>query len=96
MAKTIKTCDLESNTAAKLFQMLNQKKVKLSVIGIMEENVIVTDEEPKNLVFPEGWYYAKGTFRNKYTSTSGIYSEIPMVKSNGESWGDIAKYCTKD
>ena len=58
--------------------------------------LIVTDTEPKDLVYPEGWYYAKGSFRNKHMSSTGIYSEVLMMKSDGSFWGDEAKYCTLD
>ena len=44
---------------------------------------------------PEGWYYAKGSLRNKHTSTTGLYEEILMLKSNGNWWEDTALYCTR-
>lgn len=91
MAKTIKMCDLSEDIVANVFMMLNPGKVKYD----KDESIIITDVEPEDLVYPEGWYYAKGTFRNKHTSTNGFYAEIEMIKSNGESWKDYAKYCTR-
>lgn len=92
MAKTIKMCDMYPPISVTVFKMLNPGKV--DVVQRPYGKVIVTDIEPKNLTYPEGWYYAKGTFRNKHTSSTGIYCEIDMEKSNGKSWSETAKYCT--
>lgn len=92
MAKTIKMCDMSKEIAAKVFQCLNGDNVQLKKTNV--GTIIVTDVEPMDLVYPEGWYYAKGNFRNKGTSTTGVYEEIYMEKSNGVAWEDIAKYCT--
>ena len=94
MTKTVKMCDMNKVVAGKVFEMLNGDKVHLEKGRSWFSCYIVTDVEPKNLTYPEGWYYAKGAFRNKHTSTTGIYEEVPMKKANGESWGDLAKYCT--
>ena len=91
MAKTIKMCDLSEDVVANVFVMLNPGKVKYD----KDESIIITDVEPEYLVYPEGWYYAKGTFRNKHTSTNGLYVEIEMIKSNGEFWEDYATYSTR-
>ena len=56
--------------------------------------VIITDVEPDQLRYPEGWYYAKGSLRNKHTSTTGIYFEVPMLNSHGQLWEKYARYCT--
>ena len=93
MMKTVKMCDMNSWIAAKVFQMLNPDQITLMVNNYNEE-AIVTDVEPKDLIYPEGWYYAKGCFRNKHMSTTGIYGEIEMETSDGTSWREIAKYCT--
>lgn len=92
MAKTIKMCDMSAEIAAKVFQWLNGDNVQLKKTNV--GMIIVTDVEPMNLVYPEGWYYAKGNFRNKGTSTTGAYGEIYMENSEGVYWDDIAKYCT--
>ena len=91
MAKCVKMCDMKAHIAVKVFEMLNPNRVKV----IMDSQLLVlTDIEPKELVYPEGWYYAKGAFRNKHTSTTGIYEEVPMLTSDGELWCDLATYCT--
>lgn len=96
MAKTVKSCDLPIGVAVKVFEMLNPKYVKLAILN-GAGHVIVTDKEPKDLNYPEGWYYAKGTFRNKHTSSTGMYGEALMVNSNYEAWDELgAKYCTRD
>ena len=65
MAKTVKMCDMSGEVAAKVFQMLNYEKVKLEEDYCSDCGVsIITDMQPRDLVYPEGWYYAKGSFRN--------------------------------
>ena len=96
MAKTVKMCDMSKEIAAQVFQMLNCEKVGLRKLYGNVRGIIVTDTEPRNLVYPEGWYYANGSLRNKHTSSTGVYDEVRMEKSNGTGWGDIAKYCTLD
>ena len=93
--RVVKMCDMPGIIAAKVFQMLNISHVKFT----MKEKslcgrVIITDVEPKKLIFPEGWYYDKGYFTNKGTSSDGLYSAIAMKKSDDTSWRDIAKYST--
>ena len=91
--KTVKMCDMDAGIAQKVFQMLNPNKIVLAedyCFGVC----IYTDTEPKFLIYPEGWYYAKGTFRNKHNSTTGMYYEVKMFKTSGESWEGSAKYCT--
>lgn len=94
MAKTVKSCDFNGTIATKVFEMLNPSYVRVKINVPFYGRAIVTDVEPKDLVYPEGWYYAKGFFRNKHTSSTGAYDEILMLKSNGKLWGNIATYCT--
>lgn len=95
MANVVKMCDMKVEIAAKVFEMLNHGKVKVDRGNWLGDRAnIKTDVEPKLLIYPEGWYYAKGSFRNKHTSTTGLYEEMRMVKSNGESWRNTAPYCT--
>ena len=94
-AKTVKMCDMSEGIAQKVFEMLNPGEITIKKnpwFGIC----IYTDTEPKDLWYPEGWYYAKGFFRNKHLSTTGRYYEVRMFKNSGESWGYTAKYCTLD
>lgn len=94
MAKTVKMCDMPLHIAAKVLEMLNPGKVKYVNDVEIESPMLITDVAPNELIYPEGWYYAKGSFRNKHTSTTGIYQCVDMVKSNGEFWEEYAKYCT--
>ena len=96
MATTVKMCDMSKSIAIQVFKMLNGNKVQLKETHTPLGVIIVTDIEPMHLIYPEGWYYAKGTFRNKHNSTTGIYEEVHMEKSNGKSWKEIATYCTQD
>ena len=93
MAKVVKACDYPLEVALKVLEMLNPRVSTVWTHGV-ERRAVITDTEPKDLTYPEGWYYAKGNFRNKHTSTTGIYAEVPMMKSDGTDWQDIAKYCT--
>ena len=96
MAKTVKMCDMPVTIAIQVFERLNSGNVMIRKNNVYFCTVIVTDVEPKNLIYPEGWYYAKGRFRNKHTSTTGAYSEVVMKKSDGTPWGELATYCTLD
>ena len=96
MAQTVKTCDLSKDVAANLFCLLNEGKVFYGISDIMPGNILITDVEPKNLIYPEGWYYAKGSYRNKHNSSTGAYSSVIMLKKDGSFWEDTAKYCTAD
>ena len=95
MANTVKLCDMSVNVAAKVFQMLNPEEVTVKLAADIDKVTrIVTSVEPKELCYPEGWYYAKGYFTNKHNSTTGAYSAILMYDSDGEIW-DLP-YCTAD
>lgn len=93
-ARTVKMCDMSKQIATEVFKMLNSGKVRTKESHSYWGMVIVTDVEPKDLIYPEGWYYAKGYFRNKHTSSTGRYDEVRMVNSKGESWENYATYCT--
>ena len=97
-AKTVKMCDMPIEVATKVFEMLNPGKVRVKVPDgrLCVRYFIVTDVEPKDLTYPEGWYYAKGYFRNKHKSTTGAYHEVIMRTSDGERWSKSATYCTLD
>lgn len=96
MAKTVKMCDMPIALSIKVFEMLNSGKIQVKKPGedFCTQYQIVTDVEPKDLTYPEGWYYAKGAFRNKHMSTTGMYQEARMRTSSGESWREKATYCT--
>ena len=96
MATTVKMCDMSKEIAGKVFQMLNGENVRLKETNSFFGTIIITDVEPMNLIYPEGWYYYHGGLRNQLTSTTGFYGEIRMTKSNGDDWGNSAYYCTLD
>lgn len=85
MKHVVKSCDLPGKAAAKLFAMLNDSvSVNRSHSG--DYYVIVTDRNPSTLTYPEGWYFMNGMFSNKHNSSTGVYEEIDVVNSFGESW----------
>lgn len=94
MERTIKTADLPGRIAAKLFATINKDSMVIFlnrdpfVEGTHGGPVLICSTNPKELVYPEGWYFAKGHFRNKGNSTTGIYSEVPFYRSGGygELW----------
>ena len=87
MANTIKTADLNGSIAAKLFANMNPGRVEHVTMHNGDiHGVLVTDVDPVDLDYPEGWYFAKGSFRNKHNSSTGFYSEVPMLKSDGLPW----------
>lgn len=93
MPKTVKMCDMYGDVAARVFAMLNPENVRLNEVSVTNRRIsIVTDTEPKDLTYPEGWYYAKGCLTNKHKSTSGMYAAVDMFKTNGDIWD--APYCT--
>ncbi len=94
MAKTVKMADMPTHIALMVFQELNGDKIECDDIYDFYDQVIYTDVEPRDLIYPEGWYYAKGCFRNKHMTSSGIYSEVPMRTSDGRDWRNLAIYCT--
>lgn len=96
MAKTVKMCDMNDTIAANVFVMLNPGKLSLKgfVSSIGKVTGIVTTVEPKELTYPEGWYYAKGRFTNKHNSSNGVYYSVFMFDQNGKILE--FPYCTSD
>ena len=91
--KVVKMCDMPIGIATKVFVALNPGKVT-EVCTHRHHMKIITNTEPMDLTYPEGWYYAKGTVRHKHQSTTGFYSEVDMLTEDGVSWRDKATYCT--
>lgn len=89
-AVQVKSCDYSGETAAWVLTILNPEIVKVARLN--HTIVVVTDEEPRDLIYPEGWYYAKGNLRNKHFSTTGFYDEVMMVFSDGKPHKET--YCT--
>ncbi|MBP3800718.1 MAG: hypothetical protein J6I85_01610 [Clostridia bacterium] len=99
MAKIVRMSDMNRDTIAKVFVTLNSGRMKYSFACDIDLEtpipgvVLITDVEPKDLTYPEGWGYDNGIFCNKYKSDM---TSIFMVKSNGKFWADSAKYCAGD
>ena len=99
MAKVVKMCDMNRDTIANVFVALNSGKMEYSYASDIKLEipitgvVLVTDFEPKELAYPEGWGYENGVFCNKYKD---FRTSIYMVRRNGKFWADTAKYCTGD
>lgn len=89
---TVKTADLAASLAANLFAALNPMEVEFMRYHPFNQHsfpasgIIITDADPNTLYYPEGWYFVKGNFCNKHNTTSGVYEEIPMLKSDGTPW----------
>ena len=96
MAKTVKMADMPSQIVLQVFKELNKSDITLKPQPGSSEILIITDKEPRQLTYPEGWYYAKGSLRNKHTSSTGAYCEFYMFTSDMTPWDELAKYCTKD
>ena len=60
--KSVKMCDMPLSVAISALKGLNPGKVELRN-DYLWGMILVTDET-KNLVYPEGWYYAIGNYRN--------------------------------
>lgn len=90
MTRTVKMVNLPVRLAARIFASLNQESVVYQRFnpfgGDSGYGVIVSYVDPDELIYPEGWYFAKGHFRNKHNTDGGIYYEIPMYQSGGELW----------
>ena len=96
MAQTVEMCDIPIREAAMLLEAFNHGKVLVVMASDIDKVVrIITSAEPKDLVYPSGWYYANGNFTNKHNSTTNSYSAIKMHNANtGEVWN--VPYCTAD
>ena len=46
----------------------------------------MTDENPQNLVYPEGWEYCNGYFTNKHQSETGVYEKFLVMRSDNTLW----------
>ena len=76
--------DLQGKAAAKAFMGVNPYK-GITLKGNGYDMYLETDDDPSKMIFPKGWYTAKGHLRNKHMS-SGIYTEIPLFNNLGNMW----------
>ena len=88
MNKTVKFAEVSCEVAATAFAMLNPGRVsyeeKIGEFGAYK--ALVTDTNPEELTYPEGWSFSKGCFTNKHNSTIGLYTALVITKSNGDTW----------
>ena len=81
------SADISASHAAHSFENLNNGRVSYSPNYYGNNNgAIITDINPADLKYPDGWYYAKGALRNKHNTTNGIYEEISMIRPDGTPW----------
>lgn len=65
MAKIVKMCDMNQDIAIEVFSKLNPEKIEIQkeyLLGLMKIVRIYTNVEPKDLIYPEGWYMQKELF----------------------------------
>jgi hypothetical protein len=88
MAKLVNVADLPVSVALFLLKILN-----IFVVSVKRDetgNYAIFSRFPPNLLkYPNGWYYAKGCFRNKHNTTTGQYTEVIMLAPNGRGWDDM-------
>lgn len=87
--EVVKTCDMDGKAAAAAFIGLNAlegTEIALIINPGTYSPIMKTSYDPANMVFPNGWYFAKGSVRNKHHSTTGFYDEVPVMDGNSELW----------
>ena len=94
MARTIKSCNFNGKIAATIFCMLNPGQIHFLEKG--ENLTLITNVEPSKLIYPEGWYYEDGWFRNRKTTDNECWYDIFMVDSRGNFWNNREKGSTLD
>ena len=84
---SVKLADMPIEVSLKIFEMINPELVKvIKNDEWVNRFMILTDENPKNLVYPDGWYYDKGKFTNKGMTSTGIYQEARFGTTLGQYW----------
>lgn len=83
--ESYKMCDAPIDVAIRVLCALNPGKVEAinhPILGL----VVITNEDPNNLVYPEGWHYSEGCFCNKHNIATGLYEETLVLKPKGKRW----------
>lgn len=87
--KTVRTRDLSGDIVAKLFAALNPGKVHFDE----GEFKLITDSEPSELTYPEGWYYSWGAIHSNSDNSSNT---MELYRSDGsqhdEHYNTISKH----
>lgn len=76
--KIAKLCDMPIAVSAKIFELLNPDKVTINEDSFNHRLEIIYNANPKDLIYPEGWYYTQGFFTNKYNNITDNYEKILM------------------
>ena len=84
--KTLEMRDLSLDMAAKVFEILNNGN--LEIVTLYGNPYILTNVEPKDLVYPSGWYYNYGFFRAFHVENEFI----ELYDRSGISWSKKASY----
>ncbi len=91
MAKGLNMANYPLRAVLMVFRLLNIGVVRVK----RDENgnyAIFSVCPPTKLRYPKGWYYAKGTIRNKHNTSSGAYSEVILLTITGETWERYANF----
>lgn len=81
-----KMCDLNWEEIAYILKAYNREKITIFPQSISTELRIMTDENPKDLLYLEGWEYWNGYFTNKHRSETGVYEKFLVMKSDNTLW----------
>lgn len=49
--------------------------------------IILTDVEPDQLIYPDGWYYNHGVYQNLHLNAMQPLHQVKMFTKRGEAWG---------
>ena len=77
--------DAPINVAIDVLCAFNQGKVRgvnHPILGL----VVMTDVDPNELVYPEGWQYKDGCYCNKHDIATGLYEEVLVLKPTDKRW----------
>ena len=59
-SKIVRTADLPLSIVVRVLESLNRGKIILVTYG--DDITIVTDTNPRQFNFPEGWYFSNGAY----------------------------------
>ena len=77
--------DVPINVAIDALCALNKEKVigvNHPILGL----VVMTDFNPDDLVYPEGWQYKNGCYCNKHDIATGLYKQALVLKPIDWRW----------
>lgn len=91
MANMVRSADFPIKLAARILATLNPEAVIYTRLDPFDSchdvnGTLISYADPNELTYPEGWYFAKGQFRNKHNTTSGLYESMPIHRPRGLLW----------